>query len=168
MATTKNQALLRQIGTLFNLGAIGDLTDGPLLERFARGDGEAVAKVAGWSRLVQGLMAPTIALDRSEGACRSQLQLATRTEPRPPRRSPTGASSCKTIGWTPPPGPWIRDSRTKRSHRQDDAEPCPLAEGAVYFQPAALVVDHPVRDAQAEARPLADRLRREERIEDVR
>jgi RNA polymerase sigma factor (sigma-70 family) len=41
VATTKDRALSRQLGTLFNLGAIRELTDGQLLERFARGDGEA-------------------------------------------------------------------------------------------------------------------------------
>ncbi len=41
MATTNDRALLRQLDTLFNLGAIRELTDGQLLERFARGDGEA-------------------------------------------------------------------------------------------------------------------------------
>ena len=41
MATTKDRALSRQLSTLFNVGAIRELTDGQLLERFARGDGEA-------------------------------------------------------------------------------------------------------------------------------
>jgi RNA polymerase sigma factor (sigma-70 family) len=41
VATTKDRALLRQLDTLFNIGAIRELTDGQLLERFARGDGEA-------------------------------------------------------------------------------------------------------------------------------
>ena len=41
MATTKDRALSRQLDTLFNIGAIRELTDGQLLERFARGDGEA-------------------------------------------------------------------------------------------------------------------------------
>jgi RNA polymerase sigma factor (sigma-70 family) len=41
VATTKDRALARQLSTLFNVGAIRELTDGQLLERFARGDGEA-------------------------------------------------------------------------------------------------------------------------------
>jgi hypothetical protein len=36
-----DSALLRQIGTLFNMGAIGELSDGQLLERFTNGGGEA-------------------------------------------------------------------------------------------------------------------------------
>jgi RNA polymerase sigma factor (sigma-70 family) len=36
-----NGAIRRQLRTLFNLGAIGELTDGQLLERFATQDGEA-------------------------------------------------------------------------------------------------------------------------------
>lgn len=40
MATTKDRALSRQLDTLFNLGAIRELTDGQLLERFARDDGD--------------------------------------------------------------------------------------------------------------------------------
>ena len=41
MATTKDRALSRQLDALFNIGVIRELTDGQLLERFARGDGEA-------------------------------------------------------------------------------------------------------------------------------
>ena len=41
MATTKDRALSRQLNALFNLGAIRELTDGQLLARFGRGDGEA-------------------------------------------------------------------------------------------------------------------------------
>jgi RNA polymerase sigma factor (sigma-70 family) len=37
VATTKDRALSRQLSTLFNIGAIRELTDGQLLERFARG-----------------------------------------------------------------------------------------------------------------------------------
>ena len=40
MANTQDRTLSRQLDTLFNLGAIRELTDGQLLERFARGDGE--------------------------------------------------------------------------------------------------------------------------------
>ncbi len=40
MAIRRNGAVLRQIRTLFNVGAIGELTDGQLLERFARRDAE--------------------------------------------------------------------------------------------------------------------------------
>ncbi len=41
VAIRPNGAIRRQLRTLFNLGAIGDLTDGQLLERFATQDGEA-------------------------------------------------------------------------------------------------------------------------------
>ena len=41
MATRKDGAVLRQLNTLFNLGAIRELTDGQLLERFATGRGKA-------------------------------------------------------------------------------------------------------------------------------
>jgi HlyD family secretion protein len=41
VATRKDRAVLRQIRTLFNVGAIRELTDGQLLERFATGRGEA-------------------------------------------------------------------------------------------------------------------------------
>jgi len=41
MAIGKDRAVLRQLRTLFNVGAIGDLTDGQLLERFAGSRGEA-------------------------------------------------------------------------------------------------------------------------------
>ena len=41
MAIRPNGAIRRQLRTLFNLGAIGELTDGQLLERFATQDGEA-------------------------------------------------------------------------------------------------------------------------------
>ncbi len=41
MSTRSSGAIRRQLGTLFNLGAIGDLTDGQLLERFATRRGEA-------------------------------------------------------------------------------------------------------------------------------
>ncbi len=40
MATRRKNPVLRQLCTLFNVGAIGDMTDGQLLERFATG-GEA-------------------------------------------------------------------------------------------------------------------------------
>ncbi|MDR3621265.1 MAG: RNA polymerase sigma factor [Paludisphaera borealis] len=40
MASRSNGAMLRQLGTLFNLGAIGEQTDGQLLERFATRGGE--------------------------------------------------------------------------------------------------------------------------------
>ncbi len=40
MATGKDGAVGRQLRTLFNVGAIRDLTDGQLLERFATGRGE--------------------------------------------------------------------------------------------------------------------------------
>ncbi len=39
--TRKDGALLRQLSTLFNVGAIRELTDGQLLERFSTGRGEA-------------------------------------------------------------------------------------------------------------------------------
>jgi RNA polymerase sigma factor (sigma-70 family) len=38
--TRNDEAVLRQIGTLFNLGVIRELTDGQLLERFSTGRGE--------------------------------------------------------------------------------------------------------------------------------
>ena len=41
MATRPNGAELRRLRTLFNLGAIGELTDGQLLERFLTRGGEA-------------------------------------------------------------------------------------------------------------------------------
>ena len=41
MAIRPNTAIRRQLGTLFNLGVIGELTDGQLLERFATRSGEA-------------------------------------------------------------------------------------------------------------------------------
>ena len=41
MAIRPNGAIRRQLRTLFNLGAIEELTDGQLLERFATQDGEA-------------------------------------------------------------------------------------------------------------------------------
>jgi RNA polymerase sigma factor (sigma-70 family) len=41
MAIKKNGVVLRHVHALFNIGAIGTLTDGQLLERFAAGSGEA-------------------------------------------------------------------------------------------------------------------------------
>jgi len=41
VAIRPNGAIRRQLRTLFNLGAMGELTDGQLLERFATQDGEA-------------------------------------------------------------------------------------------------------------------------------
>src|SRR3954463_10550744 len=41
MATSKDWVLLGQVRTLFNVGAIRELTDGQLLERFATERGEA-------------------------------------------------------------------------------------------------------------------------------
>ncbi len=41
VAITKDRGLGRRLETLFDLGAIRELTDGQLLERFARGEGEA-------------------------------------------------------------------------------------------------------------------------------
>jgi RNA polymerase sigma factor (sigma-70 family) len=41
MALQRNQTVLRQLRTLYNVGATRELTDGQLLERFARGRGEA-------------------------------------------------------------------------------------------------------------------------------
>jgi RNA polymerase sigma factor (sigma-70 family) len=41
MTIEKNGVILRHLHTLFNVGAIGSLTDGQLLERFAAGGGEA-------------------------------------------------------------------------------------------------------------------------------
>ena len=41
MARRSDGLVLRQVRTLFNLGVIGELTDGQLLERFATGGGEA-------------------------------------------------------------------------------------------------------------------------------
>jgi len=41
VAIRPNGAIRRQLRTLFHLGAIGELTDGQLLERFATQDGEA-------------------------------------------------------------------------------------------------------------------------------
>ena len=41
MTTRKDGAVLRQLNTLFNIGAIRELTDGQLLERFSTGRGEA-------------------------------------------------------------------------------------------------------------------------------
>ena len=41
MAIRPKGAIGRQLGTLFNLGAVGELTDGQLLERFATRGGEA-------------------------------------------------------------------------------------------------------------------------------
>ncbi|MHC5540590.1 sigma-70 family RNA polymerase sigma factor, partial [Singulisphaera rosea] len=35
IAKRREGAVLRQLGTLYNLGSIGNLTDGQLLERFA-------------------------------------------------------------------------------------------------------------------------------------
>ena len=48
MATGKDGAVGRQLRTLFNVGAIRDLTDGQLLERFAtdRGEGSELAFAA--------------------------------------------------------------------------------------------------------------------------
>jgi DNA-directed RNA polymerase specialized sigma24 family protein len=39
--TRKDGAVLRQLSTLFNVGAVRELTDGQLLERFSSGRGEA-------------------------------------------------------------------------------------------------------------------------------
>jgi HlyD family secretion protein len=47
----RNGALLRQLQTLYNIGTIGDLTDGQLLERFAT-DADEVAELA-FSALVE-------------------------------------------------------------------------------------------------------------------
>ena len=47
----RDGALLRQLRTLYNIGAIGDLTDGQLLERFAT-DADEVAELA-FSALVE-------------------------------------------------------------------------------------------------------------------
>ncbi len=65
MATRKDGAVLRQLNTLFGLGAIRELTDGQLLERFATGHGEA-AELA-FAALVErhGAMV--------ERVCRAQL-----------------------------------------------------------------------------------------------
>ncbi len=41
MAIRTNGAVLRQLQTLFDLGSIGDLTDGQLLERFTTSGGES-------------------------------------------------------------------------------------------------------------------------------
>ncbi len=41
MARRSDGLVLRQVRTLFNLGVIGELTDGQLLERFATARGEA-------------------------------------------------------------------------------------------------------------------------------
>ena len=41
MAFDKNQAVVKEIRTLFNVGAVGELSDGQLLERFATDRGEA-------------------------------------------------------------------------------------------------------------------------------
>ncbi len=41
VAIRANRVVLRELRTLFNLGAIGELTDGQLLERFATQGGEA-------------------------------------------------------------------------------------------------------------------------------
>ena len=41
MAIGKDGAVVRQLRTLFHVGAIGELTDGQLLERFATSRGEA-------------------------------------------------------------------------------------------------------------------------------
>ena len=41
MAIGKDRAVVQQLRTLFNVGAIRELTDGQLLERFATGQGEA-------------------------------------------------------------------------------------------------------------------------------
>jgi len=41
VAIRPNGAIRRQLRTLFNLGAMGELTDGQLLERFATQEGEA-------------------------------------------------------------------------------------------------------------------------------
>ena len=41
MATRKDSSVLGQIRSLMNVGSVGDLTDGQLLERFATGRGEA-------------------------------------------------------------------------------------------------------------------------------
>ena len=41
----RDGAILRQLQTLYNIGTIGDLTDGQLLERFAT-DADEVAELA--------------------------------------------------------------------------------------------------------------------------
>ncbi len=41
MATRQKASVGRHLRTLFNVGAVGDMTDGQLLERFATGSGEA-------------------------------------------------------------------------------------------------------------------------------
>jgi HlyD family secretion protein len=41
VATRKDGAVLRQINTLFTIGATRELTDGQLLEHFSTGEGEA-------------------------------------------------------------------------------------------------------------------------------
>ena len=76
MKTRKDAAVLRQLSTLFNVGAIRELTDGQLLEWFSTSRGEA-AELA-FEALVErhGEMVLRV--------CRASL--ATRTTPRTPFR----------------------------------------------------------------------------------
>ena len=61
--------------------------------RFNTDEAKGPAKIAGWSRLKRSANDPPIAKDPLHGPCRSQLQLATRTKPKGPRKSPAGAGS---------------------------------------------------------------------------
>ena len=72
MKTKRHGAVRRQLSTLFNVGAIRELTDGQLLERFSTGRGE-VAELA-FEALVERHGAMVLRV------CRAQL--TTRTTPR--------------------------------------------------------------------------------------
>src|SRR5207253_3371034 len=71
---------------------------------------------------------------------------------------------------TPSPAPGGSRRRLRRlgRPRQEDRESAALPHLALDFDPAAVLGDDPVRDREPEARPLPDRLGREERLEDVR
>ena len=70
-----------------------------------------------------------------------------------------GASSWRSSG---------SGNRSRRACGQDDPDERPLADFALELDPAAVLGDDPVADAQAEAGPPADRFRGEEGVEDLR
>ena len=119
MAIGKNGVVARQLRTLFNVGAIRELTDGQLLERFATGSGEAaeLAFAVCWSGMGRWCCG-------SAGACWS-----TCTTPRMPFRRRSWCwskrradSGCK-IHWVPGCIRWLT------GRRRAPGRPPPVAAG---------------------------------------
>ena len=77
MATRKDGAVLRQLNTLFTIGATRELTDGQLLKRFSTGQGEI-------SELAFEALETLTEWDFREGEAPSELGNAARMEPRRP------------------------------------------------------------------------------------